>query len=90
MLSILAPVIAMSEVPEDRLDAQLDFEEDMRQNPEFYQEYLTAHHEEYPHSPHWDYIIDKWVAYDHGVTMFFDQEAEARDWYTLNTHSTSS
>ena len=90
MLNILAPVIAMSEVPEDRLTAQLDFEKDMRENPAFYQDYLTAHHNDYPETPHWDYIIDKWVAYDHGVTMFFDHESEARDWYTLNTHSTSS
>ena len=69
----------MSEVPEDRLSAQLDFEEDMRENPEFYREYLSTHCQE---PPHWDYIIDKWVAYDHGVTMFFDKEDEARDWYT--------
>ena len=80
----------MSEVPEDRLQAQQDFEEDMRENQEFYKKYLTAHHDDYPDAVHWDYIVDKWVAYDHGVTMFFDQESEARDWYTLNTHSTSS
>ena len=78
----------MSEVPEDRLQAQMDFEEDMRENPSFYNSYLNNHHEDYPESPHWDYIIDKWVAYDHGVTMFFDTQEDAYDWYTLNTTST--
>tara|TARA_B100000927_G_scaffold267827_1_gene242211 strand:+ start:346 stop:588 length:243 start_codon:yes stop_codon:yes gene_type:complete len=80
----------MSEVPEDRLQAQQDFEEDMRENQEFYKKYLTAHHDDYPDAVHWDYIVDKWVAYDHGVTEFFEKEEEAREWYQLNTHSTSS
>ena len=79
----------MSEVPEDRLQAQMDFEEDMRENPSFYNSYLNNHHEDYPESPHWDYIIDKWVAYDHGVTMFFNtdtfhESSRSRPWQEPN------
>ena len=55
--------ITMSEVPEDRLTAQLDFEDDMRESPEFYREYLVQHHEEYPEDVHWDHVVDKWVLY---------------------------
>ena len=53
--------ITMREVPEDRLTAQLDFEDDMRESPEYYREYLVQHHDEYPEDVHWDHIVDKWV-----------------------------
>ena len=75
--------ITMSEVPEDRLTAQLDFEDDMRESPE----YLVQHHDEYPEDVHWDHIVDKWVLYYDGTILFFDQEDEAREWWRLNTHS---
>ena len=79
---------AMSEVPEDRLTAQLEFEDDMRESPEYYRKYLVQHHDEYPQPIHWDHIVDKWVLYYDGTILFFDQEEEAREWYRLNTHRT--
>ena len=78
--------ITMSEVPEDRLTAQLDFEDDMRESPEYYREYLVQHHEEYPEDVHWDHVVDKWVLYYDGIILFFDKEDEAREWWRLNTH----
>jgi len=77
----------MSEVPEDRLTAQLDFEDDMRENPEFYRKYLTEHRDDFPEDVHWDPIVDKWVVYYDNSTLFFDHEEAAREWYRLNTLS---
>tara|TARA_B100000902_G_scaffold399840_1_gene472927 strand:- start:2968 stop:3219 length:252 start_codon:yes stop_codon:yes gene_type:complete len=77
----------MSEVPEDRLTAQLDFEDDMRENPEFYRKYLTEHRDDFPEDVCWDPIVDKWVVYYNNSTLFFDHEEAAREWYRLNTLS---
>jgi|TARA_B100001250_G_scaffold174574_1_gene150111 hypothetical protein len=77
----------MSEVPEDRLTAQLDFEDDMRENPEFYRKYLTEHRDDSPEDVQWDPVVDKWVVYYNNSTLFFDHEEAAREWYRLNTLS---